>query len=208
MIQSARECCCTCTWNESTRPVGGTRCRQCEWRAAGGGSEGRMYGHHVATGERHRAVGETHTLLHTPRTHHCQKQHGDFKRHLKQTGDSRREWESQQMKRSDLKHKHVPTELWGTMRSQRDICSWREKELIQVKPDSSMMDVAENNNVRISQECMNSQKCTYRGSGTCNAIWLLLSRWWSSSQRANNTEHSWVPGLVLSAGKSSTQEIV
>lgn len=62
---------CRRTCNDSTGHVGGTGCRQCERRAAGGGREGRMYRHHVATGGRHRAVRETHTLLHTPHKHHC-----------------------------------------------------------------------------------------------------------------------------------------
>lgn len=88
--ESTREWCCTLTWDDSTGPVGGTRCRQCEWGAAGGGNKGRVYGHHVATRERHWSIRETHTLLHRTWTHHGQKQHGDFKGHLKQTGQGRR----------------------------------------------------------------------------------------------------------------------
>lgn len=83
------------TWNEPTGSVGGTRRGECDWRAAGGGSEGWMHWHQVATGECHRAIRVTLALLHTHCDHHCQKQHGDLK-HLNQKGNSSQEWESQQ----------------------------------------------------------------------------------------------------------------
>lgn len=67
------------------RPVGGSRGGQGEGGAAGGGAEGRVHGHQVATGKRHRAVGETHTFFHTAHTHeHEERRRGGFERHLEQ----------------------------------------------------------------------------------------------------------------------------
>lgn len=80
-----RDCSCTC--NDPSGPVGGTGCGQREWRAADGWGEGRVHGHHVATGECHRAVREARGLFHSPHTHHCQQRHAGFKMHLKHTAE-------------------------------------------------------------------------------------------------------------------------
>lgn len=142
--ERAQECCCTRTWDDSAGPVGGTRRRQREWRAAVGGTKGRVYGHHVATGERHWAVRETHTLLYRPWTHHGQKQHGDL-RHLKQTGRARREWEGRQFPSLfSLTNKRTGTDTPG---------------------EPSVMAGEGNNHVRTSEER------TPRGSGASGFDW-------------------------------------
>lgn len=72
-----------CTCNDVTRPVGGTRGGQGERRAARGGVEGRVRGHQVVTGTRHRAVRETRAFFNTARAQQHQEHRG-FERHPEQ----------------------------------------------------------------------------------------------------------------------------
>lgn len=51
--------------------VGGAGGGQPKWRTAGGGGKGRVFRHHVATGECHRAVGEAQAQFHRERTDDC-----------------------------------------------------------------------------------------------------------------------------------------
>lgn len=66
----------TQTCYDITRPVDGSRCRQCERWGTGRGHERQVNRCQGATGERNGTVGETHTLHKQTHTHTHQQHHG------------------------------------------------------------------------------------------------------------------------------------